>query len=756
MTPSKRSLIQLAQENMKKAAAARRRLRYHTSRTSRLLETAKHPTTLLASAPMSSGAKEILAGELRNFDRHPNARTWTTKEKLFYYGIYKSSPKTYRLMKKQLTVPSVKTVKDVMSMVKLEPGLSPFLLKVLKKKTENYDKKDKVCALLFDEIFINMGLYYNTKTDRVEGVEDFGEGGRTNREANHMMVFMLRGLNSNWKLPVAFHAVNGTCPSEVIAKLIPEIVREMKKIDIDVICSISDQGPTNRGAITSLRSNCPEGETDPVYMVDDMKIIHLFDTPHLFKSIRNNMLTSDIQLEPGKLARWAHIVEFFKLDEGLDKLSKLTYAHLCPLGRNKMRVKPAAEVFSMRTATTMNSFHVLSSGTKLIGCEPTIYLLKFLDELFDGSNGRSKRDTFKHDRPDVTAGPDPNSSASSHHDMWLKQINELKKWVFIRKSDNSHHRPPCIQGYIDNLHGLGRIWKILHEKYGFEKMILRHLNQDPLENYFGLIRQTCGSNTDPTVPQFFAGVKTCLVQQVAAGRDTNCTADEEADVLADLEVLIEEASNCNQVVPSEDPILIRGNRPENYTETAFNKLTRQGPSLTCGTMCSKLLSATKRCVQCTKDLSSSEQSSDFTAQDMLNSTLDKPSPAFTNFYLQSQQFIQQNWKGKGWQINLRKTFMELIKEEFSLEWITCVEHREIVKSSLLELVVIRIINLICLKFNSELKAKKAKPTRKVSQTLPKSAQISPDFGIESIDRQDWLLLTGLPGTLNLELQRIFT
>lgn len=49
-------------------------------------------------------------------------------------------------------------------MIKLEPSISPFLLNVLKKKSEKLEEKDRVAVLSFDEVFLNVGLYHNPKT----------------------------------------------------------------------------------------------------------------------------------------------------------------------------------------------------------------------------------------------------------------------------------------------------------------------------------------------------------------------------------------------------------------------------------------------------------------------------------------------------------------------------------------------------------------------------------------------------------------
>ena len=286
------------------------------------------------------------------------------------------------------------------------------------------------------------------------------------------------------------------------------------------------------------------------------------------------------------------------------------------------------------------------------------------------------------------------------------------------------------------------------KKLGFTSLILRNLNQDPLENYFGQIRQTCGSGTDPTYTQFIAGMKTCLVQQVAAGRGTNC-AEDDGDILADLEGLIEEASTCTPIVPAHK-ILVRGARPITDHQSPLSKLTRQAPSFTCSTMCSKLMAATNRCEACTEDLVAADPSSDFLFTSMVSSSVDNPSPSLTNCFLQAQRIVEDRWQQVAWKPNIKENFSAILLEANLLQWVQCNQHKADVKEALLNLILIRIINLKCQKFNSELKAKKARTTRQASQHIPKSVQIAIDHGIQNIDKQDWTLVTGLTGTFSLQ------
>jgi len=48
-------------------------------------------------------------------------------------------------------------------------------------------------------MFKGKGKEYSKPLDLVEGFEDLGQIGRTNKPASQALVFMARGLYSNWK-----------------------------------------------------------------------------------------------------------------------------------------------------------------------------------------------------------------------------------------------------------------------------------------------------------------------------------------------------------------------------------------------------------------------------------------------------------------------------------------------------------------------------------------------------------------------------
>jgi len=86
------------------------------------------------------------------------------------------------------------------------------------------------------------------------------------------------------------------------------------------------------------------------------------------------------------------------------------------------------------------------------------------------------------------------------------------------------------------------VWRIL-KSAGFDHLETRSLNQDPLENTFGVIRLHCGSNSNPTVGQFVDALKTGIINGLVY--TSLCNADCEGDdteLLDDQRSLLKESS----------------------------------------------------------------------------------------------------------------------------------------------------------------------------------------------------------------------
>jgi hypothetical protein len=141
-------------------------------------------------------------------------------------------------------------------------------------------------------------LSYNKKQDIIDGLED----------AN---LFMVKGIYRQWKQAVSLNFSSGPIKSQKLKPLLLEISKECKQIGLEVVAIVCDQRSANQAVINSLLK-----DTNNKCIQDGVKntfcgvttggnndIILLCDVPHLFKGIRNNLLTEDLHFEENGLKK---------------------------------------------------------------------------------------------------------------------------------------------------------------------------------------------------------------------------------------------------------------------------------------------------------------------------------------------------------------------------------------------------------------------------------------------------------------------
>ena len=83
----------------------------------------------------------------------------------------------------------------------------------------------------------------------------------------------------------------------------------------------------------------------------------------------------------------------------------------------------------------------------------------------------------------------------------------IKSWIFLKDGKPAFNKlTPSQNGSITDIGAIQHVWRTL-KSTGFDYLETRSLNQDPLENTFGVIRLHCGSNNNPTVGQFLDALK---------------------------------------------------------------------------------------------------------------------------------------------------------------------------------------------------------------------------------------------------------
>jgi hypothetical protein len=79
-------------------------------------------------------------------------------------------------------------------------------------------------------------LFYEKSRQRIIGYEDLGHPGRFPKRANHALIVMVRGARTKLK---------DTVSSERLKQILLLAVQKLESINLHVLTTICDQGPTN-------------------------------------------------------------------------------------------------------------------------------------------------------------------------------------------------------------------------------------------------------------------------------------------------------------------------------------------------------------------------------------------------------------------------------------------------------------------------------------------------------------------------------
>ena len=385
---------------------------------------------------------------------------------------------------------------------------------MIQSKVKLMNESGKVCTLTMDEVSLKANLQYDQKTDKVIGVEDYGNGKRSEKIATSALVFMARGIKENWKQPLGYILVNEACPGDKIKPILFNIIDELTEIGLKIETVISDLGSNFQKLLKELNIT-PES---PWFMYKGRKIFYLVDSPHIIKAIRNNLISYNFHFN-GKTASWDDIKYIFEHDQQqtFRCCPKLTKQHLHPNGFQKMKVSLATQIFSQTVASALSTYIALGAlPPSAIG---TAELVSNLDNIFDCLNSSCLNSPKQYRKPI--------STNSAHH----KFIEEMLQFISqIRVKDKNGKDVTsqlwCLKALKQTLNGIMEIWKHLHEELSFQFLLTRRLNQDPLENFFGQIRAQGGNCDNPTPIQFSRAFRKLFVNNFLSAIPTgNCAED---------------------------------------------------------------------------------------------------------------------------------------------------------------------------------------------------------------------------------------
>ncbi|XP_049798176.1 LOW QUALITY PROTEIN: uncharacterized protein LOC126226241 [Schistocerca nitens] len=371
-------------------------------------------------------------------------------------------------------------------------------MNVMKAEIEVMKNSEKYCALVFDEMSLERGLYYSASKQEISGFQDLGRLGRSNVHANHALVFMVRGIHKSWKQVVAYYFTHTSVSSITLKSLITYVIRQLQEIGLKVVCTVCDQGATNQRALKEL---CCEKSTESSpfhFVVRDEPIAVIYDVPHILKNTRNALLGNKISL-------------------GLKQRPVLNI--FTGLFFWISRFKVAATQLSHTVAAVIETYVAFN----ILPAE-AIYTAEFVEKmdcLFDSLN------SFCCYPQDGKSYMCVLSAESPHIEMWYSLLQETENWKVLELGTgrDKTNMFSFISGWQTTIRSLMFIWNQL--KKGFNFLSMRAFNQDPVENVFCCVRQHGVPNTNPTCFQFKAVLKTVIVNNMSLPTKSlgNCEDD---------------------------------------------------------------------------------------------------------------------------------------------------------------------------------------------------------------------------------------
>lgn len=319
-------------------------------------------------------AATFIRCQIREANKSAKGGRFTIDEKILALSFYNQGPKAYRFLSKIFRLPSKATLNIFLNDIKFEAGINPNIFDALKIATNKMNASDKFVSVIFDEMAIMPGLHFNEKEEHIQGFEDMGQGQakRSCEIADHVLVFMVRGIKKKFKQPVSYcFSARGGAKYEQIKTLLKQILEILIKIDLKPITTICDQAAVNVRVIKSLIKDTKEnylrrGDINNYreghFEINEFKVFPIYDPPHLLKGIRNNFISKNVEFgQEGlkKVAKWDHIRYIYEADnapnmiQGLQALPHITDEHVYPHKLKKMKVKHAAQIFSQRLASTL-------------------------------------------------------------------------------------------------------------------------------------------------------------------------------------------------------------------------------------------------------------------------------------------------------------------------------------------------------------------------------------------------------------------
>lgn len=479
-----------------------------------------------------------------------SGQKYSEKIRHFCLALVYFSPRAYEHIRKTFNnhLPNIKTIRNwfANSDIKSDPGLQPDHLDRLKKIAKDYEAKHKkkvICSLVFDEIHIRQQVFWSLHQLDFCGFVNYGQDSskKENVVAKAAIVFILKGIETNFEYPVAYHFIHELKAAER-KTLVIDIVSAVTKCDIKISNLTFDGLAANATMCKLLTANLNVFHNDVktfiLNPITNERIFIILDPCHMLKLTRNVLASKKIFFvgKKGRKVEWRFIESLYEFSKNQSlRAHKLTRKHI-QWDRNPMNVRLAAQTFSDSVADNLQ-FLMEQNVPEFQGAEATIDFIRKMNKLFDIFNSRHSNHTniFKTILSvnnkrivfDFLAEMIKYIKSLHIEVEYFEEKNSKSASKKIKKVQILKTRSHCgFRGFIiDSISLMEMFQEYIEQNHLLTSISTYNLLQDVIEMFFGRIRACNGFNNNPNVHQFRGAYRKVQANmKLDLSIDSNCRA----------------------------------------------------------------------------------------------------------------------------------------------------------------------------------------------------------------------------------------
>ena len=195
-------------------------------------------------------------------------------------------------------------------------------------------------------------------------------------------------------------------------------------------------------------------------------------------------------------------------EEGVKSANRLTNSHI-RFQNVKMKVRYAVQVLSRRVAKSLEFCRETLKLEEFKNSKATQEFVQIMNDIFDLFNSHCKYSPTFNSTKDALR--------EENKSVWMSTLQNTQEYVMGLKNIHGQSlvkedsRKTGFIGIISNIHCIRLIYDTNVQNGPLEYLCTFKLSQDPLEQFFGLVRLRCGLNNNPTPMQFKAIYKKILI-----------------------------------------------------------------------------------------------------------------------------------------------------------------------------------------------------------------------------------------------------